>query len=294
MSATVVLQRASRARWLARRRKGITATDAPAILGLSPWKTPLGVWLDKVQPGDDKPPSYAMTRGRVLEDALAAEYARQTGHIVERPPLLLAHPEYPTMLASLDRLAHTPDTTYLLEIKNENDRDRAREWWDGDTPDQYAVQVLWQLAVTGLDEGIIFADVQGRLETRTIRRDLEWEATAIPGLLAWWADYVETRTPPPLHEFRDYGLLSRVWVPDPALEAYADDATLGALDALVRLREVAQERDHTITGLRSQVRAYMGPAGVLRHPETGKKLARVDKRGAMTVTHTPTVKGVPA
>ena len=55
MTATVVLQRPPttpwlRANWLARRRKGLTATDIPALFGLSPWRTPLDVWLSKLRP----------------------------------------------------------------------------------------------------------------------------------------------------------------------------------------------------------------------------------------------------
>jgi putative phage-type endonuclease len=284
MTAKVVLQHASRARWLARRRKGITATDAAALLGYHPWKTPLGVWLDKVQPEPDRDPTYAMVRGRALEPLLAAEYARQTGAIIEKPPLLLGHTAEPLFLASLDWLAHTPDTTAALELKTENDHERAREWWDGCTPDYYASQVLWQLAVTGLDTGVIFADVLGRFETRTIHRSLEWESDALPALADWWHRYVATRTPPPLDSLRDYGLLNRVWEPVPGEEVVATDAVLGAVQAFQAMRQRAKEREHTMTGLKTQIRAHMGTATILRHPDTWDKVAKVNKAGALTVS----------
>lgn len=281
VTARVVLGRASRSRWLARRRRGITATDVPALLGLSLWRTPLGVWLDKVQPVE-REASYAMRRGLALEETMAAEYARQTGAIVEKPPLLLGHPEHPVLLASVDRLAHDRAGTRVLELKTASDW---REWADGAVPDVYAVQVLAQLAVTGCEEGVIFADVAGRLETRTIPRSREWEAETVPRLVAWWEEHVEGRVPPPLDPYRDYPLLNRVWAPDPAEETYADDAVLGALEALVKLRERTQELTNIQTGLKCQVRAHMGTAAVLRHPETGEKVARVDKRGALLVTY---------
>ena len=286
MTARVVLQSASRSRWLARRRRGITATDAAALLGYHPWRTPLAIWLDKVSPDEDEP-TFAMLRGRALEPVLADEYAARSGAIVERPPLLVAHPDHPLLLASLDRLAHDEHGTRVLEVKTEHDRDRAREWWDGATPDYYAAQVLWQLAVTGMDEGVIFADVLGRFETRLIHRDPDWEADAIPRLLDWWDRHVLAHEPPPLDPYRDYVLLSRVWQPEPGVEVEADDAVMGAVQAYVALRERAAERDRTMTGLRSQIRAHMGTAAVLTHPETGQRVARVDKRGALTVTYTP-------
>jgi len=287
MAARVVLERASRARWLARRRKGITATDAAALLGYHPWRTPLAVWLDKVSPAEDEPPTFAMLRGRALEPVLAAEYARQSGARMEKPPLLLAHPEHPLLLASLDWLAHTPDETAIVECKTEHDRDRAREWWDGDTPDYYAAQVLWQLAVTGLDTGVIFADVLGRFEARTIHRDPEWEAEAIPALLDWWDRHVVTCEPPSLDPYRDYVLLNRVWQPEPGTEVEADDAVMGAVQAYVALRDRAKERDRTMTGLKSQIRAHMQTATVLTHPETGRKVASIDSRGALLVAWKP-------
>ena len=37
----------TREEWLARRRSGIGGSDVAAVLGLSPWKSPRQVWLDK-------------------------------------------------------------------------------------------------------------------------------------------------------------------------------------------------------------------------------------------------------
>lgn len=281
MTAKVRLNRASRERWLNARRRGITATDATAILGLSPWKTPLAVWLDKVDPQPEEH-AYRYDRGHALEGPLAAEYARQTGAIMERPPLILAHPDHPTLIASLDWLAHTRDDTHIVECKTGNDWS---EWADDGLPDHYAAQVLHQLSVTGLDYGVVFADIAGRLEKRYIPRDESWMQTQIPVLLRWWYQHVVANVPPPLDPYRDYALLNRVWLPDPKEEAVADDAVLGSLGAFVALRERAKERDRTMTELKTQVRSYMGTAGVLLHPDTGRKVASVTKGGALLITY---------
>jgi predicted phage-related endonuclease len=91
MTATVVLSRPVttpylRRQWLARRRKGLTATDIPVLFGLSPWRTPLDVWLSKVRPQEEEEQAYRYDKGHALEPVLAAEYARRTGDIIERPP----------------------------------------------------------------------------------------------------------------------------------------------------------------------------------------------------------------
>ena len=44
---------AERAAWLAERRSGIGGSDIAAILGLSPWKTAVDVWLDKTGQRED-------------------------------------------------------------------------------------------------------------------------------------------------------------------------------------------------------------------------------------------------
>lgn len=284
MTATVVLNRASRARWLARRRKGITASDVPAILGLSPWATQLDVWLAKVSPEPEER-AYRYDRGHALERPLADEYARTRHAIIERPPMLIAHPDHPMLLASLDWMAHLVDAreSVALECKTSN---QWEEWADNDLPDMYVAQALMQAAITGHDV-VVFADVNGRLEERRVPRDPDWEADVIPTLLAWWDDYVVTRTPPPLHEFRDYPLLNRVWRVEPGEEIEATDAVMGAVNAYVALRERAKEREKTMTGLKTQVRAHMGTAGVLTHPDTGRKVASVTASGALLINHKP-------
>ena len=288
MTAVVVLQRASRARWLARRRKGITATDAAVLLGYHPWRTPLDVWLDKLDPRDDAP-TFAMLRGRALEGPLADEYERRTGHFVTKPPLLLAHPQHPLMLASLDRDIHSAQRgAGVLELKSEHDRDRAREWWDGDLPDYYASQVLWQLAVTGLDYGVVFADVLGRFEMRTLRRDLDWEADAIPRLLAWWQRPIVARVPPPLDPYRDYVHLSRVWQPEPGKSVAATDAVMGAVQAAAKLRTEVDVLDRLITQMRTQIREHMRTATLLTAPDSDQTVAKVNRRGVLTITYKPT------
>lgn len=72
-----------RAEWLEARRDGLGASDAAAVLGISPWKTNVQLWEEKcrlVQPEDigDKP---AVQYGNDAEPLLRQFFA-------------LDHPEY--------------------------------------------------------------------------------------------------------------------------------------------------------------------------------------------------------
>jgi putative phage-type endonuclease len=288
--ATVVMHRRPttpqlRAWWLAQRRRGLTASEIPAILGLSEWSTPLDVWLKKVRPEQDlEVQAYRFDRGHALEPVLAAEWHAQTGDFIEEPPALVAHPEDPRILCSLDYLAHSPDATRVLELKTSSTWE---PWADGDLPDKYAAQVQIQLEITDLDEGIVFADVNGRLETRRIPRDRAWARETIDLALAWWDAYVTTGTPPPLDPIRDYPNLNRVWIPEPGTEAWATPEVLAALRVVQKLREAAKHRDNITKELKTQVRAHMRTATILRDPDTGDKVASIDSRGALLVSATP-------
>lgn len=287
MTARVLLRRASRARWLAARGRYLTATDVPVLFGLSSWRTPLDVWLDKVDPRPRDGMSYVQARGLALEPFIAGQWARDNGAVLDKPPALLGHPTHTRVACSLDYLAHTPTESVVVECKTSS---KWEEWLDGDLPDVYAVQALTQAAITGLPV-VVVADVNSRIEVRRIEPDPEWEAESLPWLETWWDEFVATRTPPPLHPWRDYPLLNRVWVPEPGEQVDADSTVMGAVEALVRLRERVKELDNIQTGLKTQVRAHMRSAAILAHPDTGRTVAAIDSRGALRVTWKPAQEG---
>ena len=65
--------------WLTYRRKGIGGTDIGAILGLSPWNSPLSIFLGKTgQNPPPKPTTQAMEWGTFLEPKIAADFRRDT------------------------------------------------------------------------------------------------------------------------------------------------------------------------------------------------------------------------
>ena len=101
-------------KWLEMRRQGIGGSDAAAILGLSPYKSPLLVYYEKVH-GTVQEDSLAMELGRELEPFLRRKFAcwlkEQEGCsvAVEEVPFLLQHPEHPFLLANLDGRIHHPE-----------------------------------------------------------------------------------------------------------------------------------------------------------------------------------------
>ena len=70
------IQYLDKAVWLKHRSLGIGGSDVAAILGLSKWKSPLSVYMDKVFPeqADDKPKHEAMEWGSRLENSIATKF----------------------------------------------------------------------------------------------------------------------------------------------------------------------------------------------------------------------------
>lgn len=73
-----------RAAWLEGRRTGIGGSDVAAILGLSPWRTPLDVYESKIKQTNDQEVSEAAYWGTTLEDVVAKEFAKRTGVKIQR------------------------------------------------------------------------------------------------------------------------------------------------------------------------------------------------------------------
>ncbi|HIW77077.1 MULTISPECIES: YqaJ viral recombinase family protein [Gordonibacter] len=142
-----------RQQWLARRKHGIGGSDSAAILGMSPYSTPLTVWLEKT--GRIEPPDLSEKEsvhwGNMLEDVVAREFAsRHTDMKVRRKNAILVSKEHPFMFASVDRLVTDADgRTGVLEIKTAGAM-REHDWDDG-IPEYYLPQPTHYLAVTGYE-----------------------------------------------------------------------------------------------------------------------------------------------
>lgn len=136
--------------WLNWRTSGLGASDAAAVLGLSPWTTPLQLWKQKRAalagrgtPGE-KRYSSAMARGHLLEPDARQLVEELLG--VRADPVCCVHPSYDYLKASLDGLI---DDRTIVEIKCPNSEAHAKAL-AGTVPDYYYPQLVHQSLVTGL------------------------------------------------------------------------------------------------------------------------------------------------
>lgn len=130
------------------RRTFLGGSDAPVVMGISPWKTPYQLWLEKT--GQAAPPDLSEVErvrfGILLEDIVAREFMVRTGFKVRRVNQRQILKRKPYLVAQIDRRIVGGG---ILECKTA-DASRKTDWEEG-IPDHYMVQVQHQLLVTGED-----------------------------------------------------------------------------------------------------------------------------------------------
>lgn len=183
--------------WLELRGKGIGGSDAGAIAGVNPWRSPMAVYLDKIGETDPIEENDAMYWGTVLEDVVAKEFVKQTGLKVRRDNHLLQSKAYPYMVASVDRVITDPKKgTGILECKTTNAYN-TKEWEDGNVPDSYYLQLQHYLAVTGYAYGYMAVLIGGnKYKHYYIERDAEVIASLIELEADFWHGNVLAECPP--------------------------------------------------------------------------------------------------
>ncbi len=179
--------------WLEARRQGIGGSDAAAILGISPWVSAMDVWLEKTGQFTEDVDSENMYWGRVLEDAVAKEFAKRTGLKIKRRNAILQHPVHKFMLANVDR--QIIGKREGLEVKTGHEF--STQDWQGKVPEYYYSQVQHYMAVLGFDKWHIAALLGGnKYVQHTVVRDGPYIANLIEKEKAFW-ELVETGNPPP-------------------------------------------------------------------------------------------------
>lgn len=182
----------NRSEWLQARRAGIGGSDAPAVVGVSPWRTPLDVYEDKLGEAPEREDNAAMAWGRALEPVIRQAYSDRTGRAV-RLPDMLAHPKHDWMLANLDGLT---DDNRVLEIKTA----RTAHGWGEEGSDMiplpYLIQVQHYMAVTAFpvaDVAVLIGGSDFRLYE--VPADAELQRNIIAAEADLW-ERVQRRDPP--------------------------------------------------------------------------------------------------
>lgn len=204
----------SNERWLECRAHGpkgdipytVGGSDVATIFGLSPWTTPLELWL--VKKGRMKAPPKAnpdqLEMGHLLEPIAAFWYAKKTGNTVYDDTCLYQHADHPYALANMDRryTRAIDGEPGILECKSCTFH-KAEDWADGAIPGYYELQLRFYMSFDPVSHGA-FSCVWGNnpatdLALPEIERDTTTENIIFEKLDRWiWS--LEHDKPPKMDE----------------------------------------------------------------------------------------------
>lgn len=250
--------------WLELRRTGIGSSDMAAVLGLSPYRSELDVYLDKIgaTPADSDEAGEAARWGNLLEDVVAREWAHRAGVSVRRVGTL-AHVERRHLLCDLDRMvvgcpAHD---RCALEVKTRSAW-KADEWKDGALPEDVEAQTMQQLAVTGLDAIHVAALVGGqKLEDRLVRPQADYIADLYAVADQFWTHNVQALNPPDISSLDlliDH--LTRL-APEKGVRVELDEAEEREVRHLARLIHEAEATEAAGAEAEKRLKALIGDRG---------------------------------
>ena len=176
--------------WHDFRQNHIGASDAPVIMGVSPYRTIKQVWKEKVF-GTKQKENGAMRYGKIKEDEAREEFEKETGHFVL--PKVILHEDFDWMSASLDGL--DIEQQFIVEIKCPGKVDHHFVEVNRMVPQKYIPQIQHQLCVTGLDFAYYYSFDGEKGIVLEVKRDQEFIEMMIEKEKDFW-NCVQTFVPP--------------------------------------------------------------------------------------------------
>ena len=257
------------------RSKYIGGSDIGAILGLSRFRSPLEVWMEKTGKETKKLDSLPLRFGSFAEEFVATEYARATGFELVHDESIYIQPQHSFMSAHIDRFVLEDGScspARILECKTANPFSSG-DWGEvgsDEVPMSYLCQCIWYMAITNLDKvdlAVLFGNSDFRIYE--IARDLELENTILEKASLFWNDYVLKDLPPPAQSEADCQTLFSKGDPAKSVEAKAQ--TFELTKRLQLLNSEIDVREEEISTIKQNIMNQMGEAESLLYQ--GKVLA---------------------
>lgn len=254
-----------RAQWLERRRTRICSTDVAQILGVSPYGSPMSVYLEKTGRSTPEPQKSWQTAGHRMERAILEWYAdeQQVRLGFHDPHEIQVTPERPLFGATLDAFRFD-DVKNPVDAKNYRIYD-PRQWGEPGTdqmPVYLAAQLVIQMVVL---PGALFADLAALFSGQDfmmfrLHRDPALEKDILDRCEHWWAEHIVKDEPPAVDGSDDY----TKYLSD-RFRKFTEDDVLAEGDALEALQQSHRIRQELKVLVEEQaaadnaIRAAIGP-----------------------------------
>ena len=243
------------------RRTFIGGSDAPAIVGLSPWRTPYDVWRSKTEPqAEDLHPierQRVLDRGKRLEPYIVDMLQDEHGVEVVARNRYAVDPEHDFLRAEVDFEYHDRETGSVEngEIKTVHPF-RAWEWGSEDSdeiPAHYTVQSMHGLMVTHRRRTLFGVLIGDELRLYKVDADPEVIVPLRARELEFWRR-VQTLDPPPPQTSDD---VRQMFERDAGTSIEADADALEAYLELRSLERGIKELETSAERRREQLKLYL-------------------------------------
>lgn len=170
------------------RRNYLTASDIPAVVGLSPWVTPYEIWSIKKGLIPQKPPTLQMDLGSAIQGPVIEVANKHLGLRIEN--------NADNTLFKNGWCGATPDgfsgDDRIAEVKLAG---KGKDWAEG-VPDYVQCQIQWQMFCTGRTECIVLALVWSRLKVYEVQYSEELSKKIFERAYAFWSNHVIANVAP--------------------------------------------------------------------------------------------------
>ena len=262
------------------RKTGIGASEITAVVGLSPWGSPLSIYERKVSPPAEEPEQTVdMERGTFLERGILEWTAHRRGIVVVPNRDLVRHPDHTFVTATPDgyEIDGKPNgvggrRVGVVEVKAPR---KGIHWTHPDEdpagiPAVYFAQVQYQMLACRLPRAIVAALIYGEPWIYDVHADADLQAALLDAAAQFWAR-VEARDPPAPTAPGDAAVFGRLV--DQRRKNLVEPASVEEAAALARAFKAAQaaekEAEAEAERLKGQLVALIGDAAGLDLGEQG-------------------------
>jgi putative phage-type endonuclease len=238
-------------------------SDVAPILGISPWRTPLDVYLDKIQPRKEETDPgrlKVLNRGKRMEPYVIDLLAEETGLEIIRRGERYLDPDLDFIAAEIDAEAATGEN---IEIKTVSPF-KAREWGEeqsDEIPLHYAAQAMHGMMVTSR-EVCVFGVLIGGDDFRVYR--IERDDVTIDAIrqkeIEFWSRIQARQAPEPStvsDVFRLFG------TKDSGLAVETSESLQADVIALKSLKDDAKRLGAQIDLREERIKLHMADASIL-------------------------------
>lgn len=248
----------NREQFLLDRKQGIGGSDCAALLGVSPWVTPLDVYNDKTSPEllvEEE--NEDLQRGIRAEKYILQEYAERNEVRLDINIPTVVDKQYPFMRANID--AMVAGSNIVVEAKSTKAPISA---WEKGIPEYYKAQVAYYAMLTDTEYVEVPVLFSGwKYACFTYWRDAQYESQIKEVVIHFWQEHVVKGIPPKPTSTEELIAAYPMLAEEKTIKA--DNDIRQKVYQLQEIGEQRRELEKQEKVLKTEIQGFMGDAGLL-------------------------------